>query len=354
MAMAIVAFVLVLLPTASMAGAFVYERASADRILPGVRVGGIDVGGMTRSEALSAVRSHAEAILERQVTIRVEDRTWVRSFGQLGVSGAVREAVGQAFAISGSLSWVARAYHRLADNPVERSITLEYRYRGRPVRSLLRRAAAELHRPARDAAVRLEDGEIVFERAREGRALDTPAAVRAVMTDLRSWRQEVRLDLEPVLPEITEEELGKTITIDLSTNTLRLLDGFDVVRTYDVGTAMRGFRTPPGTWKVIEKQENPTWYNPDPDGWGAGMPLTIPGGPSNPLGTRALYLDAPGIRIHGTPDTGSVGFYVSHGCVRMRMWEVEKLYPLVPIDTPVLIFGAPPWGNVQNAGTAGT
>src|SRR5215203_2224265 len=138
MAMAIVAFVLVLVPTASMAGVFVYERASVDRILPGVRVGGIDVGGMTRSEALSAVRSHAEAILERQVTIRVEDRTWVRSFGQLGVSGAVREAVGQAFAVSGSLSWVARAYHRLADNRVERSITLEYRYRGRPVRSLLR------------------------------------------------------------------------------------------------------------------------------------------------------------------------------------------------------------------------
>jgi lipoprotein-anchoring transpeptidase ErfK/SrfK len=354
MAMAIVAFVLVLVPTASMAGVFVYERASVDRILPGVRVGGIDVGGMTRSEALSAVRSHAESILERQVTIRVDDWTWVRSFGQLGVSGAVREAVGQAFAVSGSLSWVARAYHRLADNPVERSITLVYRYRGQPVRSLLRRAAAELHRPARDAALRLEDGEIVFQRARNGRALNTAAAAGAVMTALRSWGQEVWLDLEPVLPDITEEELGKTITIDLSSNTLRLLDGFDAVRTYDVGTAMRGFSTPPGTWKVIDKQENPTWYNPDPDGWGAGMPLTIPGGPSNPLGTRALYLDAPGIRIHGTPDTDSVGFYVSHGCVRMRMWEVEKLYPLVPIDTPVLIFGSPPWGNVQNAGTAGT
>jgi lipoprotein-anchoring transpeptidase ErfK/SrfK len=354
MAMAIVAFVLVVVPTASVTGVFVYERASADRILPGVRVGGIDVGGMTRSEAVSAVRSQAEAVLERQVTIRVEDRTWVTSFGQLGASGAVREAVGEAFAVSGSLSWMARAYHRLADNPVERSITLEYRYRGQPVRSLLRRAAAELHRPARDAALRLEDGEIVVQRARNGWALDRAAAVSDVMTALRSWRQEVRLDLEPVLPKITEEELGETITIDLSTNTLRLLDGFHVVRTYDVGTAMRGFSTPPGTWKVIGKQENPTWYNPDPDGWGAGMPLTIPGGPSNPLGTRALYLDAPGIRIHGTPDTGSVGFYVSHGCIRMRMWEVEKLYPLVPIDTPVLIFGAPPWGNVHNAGTAGT
>jgi hypothetical protein len=114
------------------------------------------------------------------------------------------------------------------------------------VRSLLRRAA-ELHRPARDAAVGLEDGEIVLQRARSGRALNTSAAIRAVMTALRLGRQEVRLDLEPVLPEITKAEMGKTITIDLSTNTLRLLDGFDVVRTYDVGTAMRRFSTPPGT-----------------------------------------------------------------------------------------------------------
>jgi len=106
--------------------------------------------------------------------------------------------------------------------------------------------------------------------------------------------------------------------------------------------------------EVIDKHENPTWHNPAPDTWGADMPLMIPGGPSNPLGTRALYLDAPGIRIHGTPDTDSVGFYVSHGCIRMRMWEVEELYPRVPIGTPMLICGSPPWGTVENPGTPGT
>jgi L,D-transpeptidase ErfK/SrfK len=218
----------------------------------------------------------------------------------------------------------------------------------------LERAAAELHRHARDAAVLLEDGEVVFQRAHRGQALDVAAGLSTVMEALRSWRPEVWLPLEPVLPEVTEEELGKTITIDLSTNTLRLLDGFHLVRKYDVGTAMRGYRTPPGTWEVIDKHRNPTWYNPAPDTWGADMPLMIPGGPTNPLGTRALYLDAPGIRIHGTPDTESVGFYVSHGCIRMRMSQVEKLYPLVPIGTPVLISGSPPWGIAGSPGTPGT
>lgn len=350
----IVAIAVLLVPAVSTAGAYVYERSSANRILPGVRVAGIDVGGMTGSEALSAVRSGADALLDRQVTIRVGELEWVRSFGQLGVSAGIEEAVEEALAVSGSLSWMSRAYHRLTDNPVGRSIELAFSYQRPVVRSLLGQAAAEVSRPPRDAAIRLEDGEIVFRPSREGQALEIAAGVRAVMSALRSWRQEVTLPLEPVLPDVTEKDLGKTITVDLSTNTLRLLDGFDVVRKYDVGTAMQGYSTPPGIWEVIDKRENPTWYNPAPDTWGAGMPLVIPGGPSNPLGTRALYLDAPGIRIHGTPDTDSVGSYVSHGCIRMRMWEVEELYPLVPIGTPVLIYGSPPWGIVEDPGTPGT
>jgi len=350
---AVVAILLVV-PAVLTAAAYDYERSSADRILPGVRVAGIDVGGMTRSQALRAVREEADALLDRQVRIRIGERQWDGSFEQFGVSAGVEEAVEEAFAVSSSLSWIARAYHRVTDKPVDRSITLGYRYRSQPVRSLLERAAAELHRHARDAAVLLEDGEVVFQRARRGQALDVAAGLSTVMEALRSWRQEAWLPLEPVLPEVAEEELVKTITVDLSTNTLRLLDGFDVVRKYDVGTAMRGYRTPPGTWEVIDKQRNPTWYNPAPDTWGADMPLMIPGGPTNPLGTRALYLDAPGIRIHGTPDTDSVGFYVSHGCIRMRMSEVERLYPLVPIGTPVLIYGSPPWGNAGSPGTPGT
>ena len=354
LAIAVVVTVLLLASVASTAGAYIYERASAELILPGVRIGEIEVGDMTRVEAVAAVSTAAGVVLDQTMMIHVDGEVWVKSLSRLGVSARVRRAVDQAFAVSGSLSWLSRAYHRLTDNALERTIDLTYRYRRRPVRSLMNQVAAEVSRPSRDAAVKLADGEVVFQRAREGQSLDVLAGVDAITTALRSWSQSVTLPLEPVLPEVTEKALGKTVTIDLSTNTVPLLDGFDVLRKYDVGTAMQGYSTPAGTWEVVGKRENPTWYNPAPDTWGVGMPLVIPGGPSSPLGTRALYLDAPGIRIHGTPDTGSVGFYVSHGCIRMRMWEVERLYPLVPIGTPVLIYGSPPWGIVEDAGTAGT
>jgi lipoprotein-anchoring transpeptidase ErfK/SrfK len=67
------------------------------------------------------------------------------------------------------------------------------------------------------------------------------------------------------------------------------------------------------------------------------MPPYIPPGPGNPLGTRALNLSAPGIRIHGTIKNYSIGTAASHGCMRMHMWDVEDLYPRVKVGTRVII-----------------
>ena len=80
----------------------------------------------------------------------------------------------------------------------------------------------------------------------------------------------------------------------------------------------------------------PTWVNPDPDGWGADMPEVIPPGPDNPLGTRALNWSAPAIRFHGTSADYSIGYNASHGCVRLHMSDVEQLYELVDVGTPIV------------------
>ena len=134
-----------------------------------------------------------------------------------------------------------------------------------------------------------------------------------------------------------------TITIDLTTNTLRLYDGFRVIRTYPVATATSPYSTPIGRWEVIEKEHDPVWINPG-SAWSASMPATIPPGPSNPLGLRALRTSASGILIHGTPEDWTVGSYASHGCIRMHESDAIALYPQVPVGTPVVIYGAPPWG----------
>jgi hypothetical protein len=55
------------------------------------------------------------------------------------------------------------------------------------------------------------------------------------------------------------------------------------------------------------------------------------------LGTRRLEL-GDGYGIHGTDEPQSIGQSVSHGCVRMRNEDIERLYPMVAVGTPVYIY----------------
>jgi lipoprotein-anchoring transpeptidase ErfK/SrfK len=55
------------------------------------------------------------------------------------------------------------------------------------------------------------------------------------------------------------------------------------------------------------------------------------------LGTRRLKM-GDGYAIHGTNAPASIGRSVSHGCVRMRNEDIERLYPMVPVGTPVYIY----------------
>ena len=73
---------------------------------------------------------------------------------------------------------------------------------------------------------------------------------------------------------------------------------------------------------------NPPWTAPSWAGSLAGQ--TIPGGAANnPLKARWLGLGG-GIGIHGTGEPWSIGSRASHGCIRMRVGDVKRLYPNVP------------------------
>jgi lipoprotein-anchoring transpeptidase ErfK/SrfK len=126
------------------------------------------------------------------------------------------------------------------------------------------------------------------------------------------------------------------IIIDISERRLYLLKDGKLLKKYKVAVGMPGYPTPVGEWEVIGKVKNPVWRNPHKP-WSKDMPEYIPGGPGNPLGPRAIYLSAPLIRIHGTPNISSVGRAASHGCIRMYPWDVIDLYTYVSLGTPVSI-----------------
>lgn len=317
--------------------AYRYDRAASVRILPGVTVAGVDVGDMTRAEALSAVAAVARVSLDGDLKVTAGDRSWVVTPSALGTRARIRVAVSKAFRVAGSIPLVSRVYHRIAGKPVGTRIGLGYGFDPKAVTAFVEQAASEIGRPAIDAGLTLQEGALVSRHAQAGQALDAEAATKRLLGALERHAGKATLPILRLEPQVTDASLGATIVVDLSDNTLELYDGFQVIRSYRVATAADGYVTPAGTWQVINKAENPTWTNPAPDTWGKDLPLSIPPGPGNPLGTRALYLNAPGIRIHGTYATDSIGTYASHGCIRMTITDSEALYPLVPIGTPVLV-----------------
>jgi len=322
-----------------------YEHAHADRIMPGVSIEGVDVSGMTRDEAIQAVRVAAHAQLSRPLTVTVGHDHWTVSPATLGQRAAVTRAVSRAFGAGQDLGTLDRAWHRLRDMSLGVNIPLDVSQSGTGVADFATMIAKRTYVAPVDASIGItaSQDDITMVHAKQGAKLDAAAAKTAIQAALAAGRNHVALHTASVQPNVTDDSLGHTIVVRLNENRLYLYDGFSVVRSFSVATAKPGFTTPTGVWKIYDKQENPTWYNPAQDGWGADLPAVIPGGPGNPMGPRAIYITAPGlIRIHGTTDDASIGRYASHGCIRMHNTEVEQLYPQVEVGDHVVIVGARP------------
>ena len=110
---------------------------------------------------------------------------------------------------------------------------------------------------------------------------------------------------------------------------------------YGVGVGRRGFAWR-GRKRITRKAEWPSWTPPAEmrareARKGRILPVTMKGGPSNPLGARALYLGGSLYRIHGTNAASTIGGAVSSGCIRMLNSEVKDLYARVRVGTRVIV-----------------
>ncbi len=82
--------------------------------------------------------------------------------------------------------------------------------------------------------------------------------------------------------------------------------------------------------------ENPSWHVPQSPGPAISPGTVVPPGPDNPIKARWMGI-YDGAGIHGTDAVNSIGTNASHGCIRMRIPDVEALYDQVKVGTPVLI-----------------
>lgn len=149
-------------------------------------------------------------------------------------------------------------------------------------------------------------------------------------------------------------EPSGTIIIDTPNTYLYLILGNGRAMRYGIGVGREGF-TWSGTERISRMAEWPDWHPPkEMIERQPYLPRFMAGGPSNPLGARALYLGNTLYRIHGTNQPSTIGSFVSSGCIRLVNEDVEDLYSRVQVGTRVVVLPGANQPPVSAAGTPAT
>ena len=138
----------------------------------------------------------------------------------------------------------------------------------------------------------------------------------------------------------TGSEAPGTIIIDTANTYLYFVMGNGRAMRYGIGVGRDGFRWS-GVEHITKKAEWPDWTPPaEMIQRQPYLPRFMAGGPTNPLGARAMYLGGTVYRIHGTNAPGTIGTRVSSGCIRLVNDDVADLYSRVTIGTKVVVLNA--------------
>lgn len=315
--------------------AAVDDLAGRDVLPKGASIDGVSVGGMARADAVRLVEEKVEGPLLQPVTVTFQGAPYTvdpKEYVTVDVDGMLTEAAQPK--VSATLP--ERVWARVSDQSYGHEVTRKLKIDTEKLAAWVAGTKATVTVLPIDAAATLVAAGAKFTSAKEGRTVDQTATMDAVSDALTKGTKAVELAPVVLVPRVTDAKLGKTIVISRSRTTLTLYNGSKVEKTFRCAVGTPGHPTPLGSWKVVNKRYMPSWSNPG-SAWAASMPAYIPPGPGNPLGTRALDLDASGIRIHGTSANYSIGTAASHGCIRMHMWDVENLYPRVPLGTRVFV-----------------
>lgn len=120
----------------------------------------------------------------------------------------------------------------------------------------------------------------------------------------------------------------RQLVVSLPDCKMAVLEDGAVTKIYPVAVGKITTPSPTGSFKIINRLENPTYYHKG---------VVIGPGPANPLGDRWIGLNQKGYGIHGTNAPKSIGKRASHGCIRMAKKDLEELFAMVRPGDEVVI-----------------
>lgn len=323
-------------------GVWAYDNAQKDQIAPGVKVGGLELGGRSVEEARTLIENEVVKPLRQPVIVHYAGEDHTLSPKQLRQTADVDGMVDEAIEESRDGGLFERISRYASGSEVNVDIEPRVGYSRGAVDDFLAELAGEINREPVDASLEPSGDRLSPEPGRKGFELQEDETDELITEALESPGRDGPIDavVEKTEPEITQDELAEQyprfISIDRSSFTLRYFKNLKLKRKYTIAVGQAGYDTAAGLYDVESKQVNPTWYVPESDWAGDLAGQVVPPGPSNPLKARWMgFFGASG--IHGTDDIGSLGTAASHGCIRMSIPDVVELYEKVEEGDPVYV-----------------
>lgn len=132
------------------------------------------------------------------------------------------------------------------------------------------------------------------------------------------------------LAQIAHEQAKRLVLVSIPDRKLAVLENGEVIARFSVSVGAAVSPSPQGKFAIINRVANPTYYHEG---------VVIPAEKGNPVGTRWVGLNEKGYGIHGTNSPSSIGHAASHGCIRLRNRNMEKLFTMLRIGDVVEIRG---------------
>jgi lipoprotein-anchoring transpeptidase ErfK/SrfK len=336
----IIAVILLLIGGA--VGAYAWDASKEDEIAEGVRIGGVDVSGMSRSEAQAEVRAAVVKPLAKPVTVTRDGTKYILTPEKLDYHADIESTVDQAFEASREGGLPTRLWRYATGGEVDEDIEPTVSYDEKEIDAFIAKIAEDVEQAPVDASIEPGPASLNVVPGQPGRTLRADELREQVEKAVTNPRQRTMVaQVQEVQPEVTTDEVAAEnptyLTVDRSSFQLRLWEDLKLTRTYTVAIGAVGFDTPVGVYNIQNMAVDPAWNVPNSDWAGDLAGTVVPGGsPENPLKARWMGI-FDGAGIHGTDDVGSLGTAASHGCIRMAVPDVIELYDQVDVGTPIYI-----------------
>jgi lipoprotein-anchoring transpeptidase ErfK/SrfK len=322
---------------------YAYDHARANEIALGVEVGGVALGGLTPDEARARLEREILQPLEQPIVVHHADKTWKLGPREARLRADLGAMVDEALARSRTGNIFARTWRSLSGKRMDEDLRPTVQYSDAAVIRLIDKVRRSVERPAKDARVKIDAAGVDTIPGVEGLAVSASRLHRqigAAITSTTASRTFVA-KTRHTQPKVTTADLQRkydtVIVVNRSQFRLRLYKALKPTQTYGIAVGQVGLETPAGQYTIANKAINPAWHVPDSPWAGELAGKVIPGDdPTNPIKARWLGI-FDGVGIHGTSDDASIGHNASHGCIRMHIPDVERLYDEVPVGSAVYI-----------------